>query len=156
MDQQHVLARQRELYGEPLGSRFDRVRRAFGISQARLAAVIGLSAPMLSQLASGQRAKISNPSVYARLLRLEQHAAAAREAPDAAGRERLQRALEEVQASQPTLTAEIPGSQAELVVRHLAELAPAAQLRLAADASSGALHEVLADAAARAADRDTQ
>ncbi|HZE01436.1 MAG TPA: helix-turn-helix transcriptional regulator, partial [Pseudonocardiaceae bacterium] len=50
----------------------DRVRRlviAFNVSQAQLAEVLGLSAPMLSQLMSGRRAKIGNPAVLAALLR---------------------------------------------------------------------------------------
>jgi carboxylate-amine ligase len=67
-----VLAAQTEMYGEPLGERFGRLLVAYGISQARLAAVVGLSAPMLSQLMSGQRAKISNPAVFGRLVRLEE------------------------------------------------------------------------------------
>ena len=48
---------------------------AYRISQARLAGALGLSPPMLSQLMSGQRAKISNPAVFGRLVRLEELAA---------------------------------------------------------------------------------
>jgi transcriptional regulator with XRE-family HTH domain len=65
-------ARQRELYGAPLG---DRVRRFTGllrISQARLARALGLSPAMLSQLASGRRVKIGDPAVLARMLVLDQ------------------------------------------------------------------------------------
>lgn len=63
--QQEATARARELqrnwYGEPLGALFRRLIDDLGLNQARLAGVLGLSAPMLSQLMSGQRAKIGNP-----------------------------------------------------------------------------------------------
>ncbi|WP_141578134.1 XRE family transcriptional regulator [Actinomadura sp. WMMA1423] len=65
-------ALQTEWYGEPLG---DRVRPLLGrlaMSQSGLAGVLGLSAPMLSQLMSGQRAKISNPAVLHRLMAVEE------------------------------------------------------------------------------------
>lgn len=68
---QRNLALQREWYGEPLGDRVRRLVRAFNISQAYLAEVLGISAPMLSQVMSGRRAKIGNPSVLARLIMLE-------------------------------------------------------------------------------------
>ncbi|MEU5880358.1 DNA-binding protein [Spirillospora sp. NPDC047279] len=65
-------ALQAEWYGEPLGDRFRRVLDRLGLSQSGLAGVLGLSAPMLSQLMSGQRAKISNPAVLNRLLAVEE------------------------------------------------------------------------------------
>lgn len=65
------LKLQLEWYGEPLGERFRRLLGRLDLSQAQLAGVLGLSAPMLSQLMSGQRAKISNPAVLSRLLQLE-------------------------------------------------------------------------------------
>lgn len=98
MDVREVLAVQTEMYGEPLGRRFARVLAAYGVSQARLAAVLGLSPPMLSQLMSGQRAKISNPAVFGRLVRLEELAGRVGTDPGA-----RTAALEEVQASRPTL-----------------------------------------------------
>lgn len=58
---------QAEMYGEPLGELFRRIGRALGLTQARLAEVVGLSAPMLSQLMSGQRVKIGNPAVVHRM-----------------------------------------------------------------------------------------
>ncbi|MEU4198070.1 DNA-binding protein [Kribbella sp. NPDC026611] len=61
------LQQQIELYGEPLG---DTVRRIVGplmLTQGGLAQLLGLSAPMLSQLVNGQRVKIGNPGVLARL-----------------------------------------------------------------------------------------
>jgi transcriptional regulator with XRE-family HTH domain len=97
MDVGEVISAQTEMYGEPLGQRFGRVLAAYRISQARLAAVLGLSPPMLSQLMSGQRAKISNPAVFGRLVRLEELAAGvtSEQARDVA--------LDEVRASRPTL-----------------------------------------------------
>jgi transcriptional regulator with XRE-family HTH domain len=65
------VERQIEWYGEPLGDRFGRLLARLSLSQAQLAAVLGFSAPMLSQLMSGHRSKISSPAVLARLLQLE-------------------------------------------------------------------------------------
>lgn len=62
---------QRQWYGEPLGDRLRRLVVAFDVSQAFLADVLGISAPMLSQVMSGRRAKIGNPAVLARLIMLE-------------------------------------------------------------------------------------
>ncbi|MFA1541296.1 DNA-binding protein [Actinomadura monticuli] len=64
-------ALQIEWYGEPLGDRVRPLLDRLGLSQSGLAGVLGLSAPMLSQLMSGQRAKISNPAVLHRLLAVE-------------------------------------------------------------------------------------
>jgi transcriptional regulator with XRE-family HTH domain len=73
---QEAAARARELqrswYGEPLGDLFRRLIAELGLNQARLAGVLGLSAPMLSQLMSGQRAKIGNPAVVQRLQALQE------------------------------------------------------------------------------------
>jgi predicted transcriptional regulator len=63
---------QRSWYGEPLGDVFRRLIADLGLNQARLAGVLGLSAPMLSQLMSGQRAKIGNPAVVQRLQALQE------------------------------------------------------------------------------------
>jgi hypothetical protein len=61
------LHQQVELYGEPLGEVVRRVTAALGLTQGGLAQVIGLSAPMMSQLVSAQRVKIGNPAVVSRL-----------------------------------------------------------------------------------------
>jgi transcriptional regulator with XRE-family HTH domain len=66
---------QTEWYGEPLGDRVRRLLGRLGLSQSALAGILGLSAPMLSQLMSAQRAKISNPTVLHRLLAAEELAA---------------------------------------------------------------------------------
>lgn len=91
------LDQQRALYGQPLGERFGVLREAYGVSQRSLAGVLGLSAPMLSQLGSGQRIKIGNPAVYARLVMLEERMG---EGDRAA-------VLEEVRASDPVLTTRV-------------------------------------------------
>lgn len=74
--QQDSTAKARELqsawYGEPLGTLFRRLIEDLGLNQARLATVLGLSAPMLSQLMSGQRAKIGNPAVVQRVQALQE------------------------------------------------------------------------------------
>ncbi|GAA1751812.1 DNA-binding protein [Aeromicrobium alkaliterrae] len=60
-------AAQRDLYGEVLGDVLDRCRTVLGLNQSRLAAVLGISAPMLSQVMSAQRIKIGNPAAVRRL-----------------------------------------------------------------------------------------
>ncbi|MBB4964047.1 helix-turn-helix domain-containing protein [Saccharothrix violaceirubra] len=99
---QRNLALQREWYGEPLGDRVRRLVVAFNVSQAQLADVLGISAPMLSQVMSGRRAKIGNPSVLARMIMLERKVLT----PDVStgAPEALQRALDEVRESKPTVS----------------------------------------------------
>jgi len=96
---QRNLALQREWYGEPLGDRVRRLVVAFDVSQAQLAEVLGISAPMLSQVMSGRRAKIGNPAVLARMVMLERRVLT----PEVASgdKEALKRALEEVRNSRP-------------------------------------------------------
>ncbi|WP_166349269.1 helix-turn-helix domain-containing protein [Phytoactinopolyspora limicola] len=61
---------QAELYGAALGDLVLTVRNSLGLTQRRIAEVLGLSPPMLSQLISAQRVKIGNPAVVARLTAL--------------------------------------------------------------------------------------
>lgn len=68
-------ARQRELYGAPLGDRVRVLTTGLGITQAQLARTLGLSAAMLSQLASGRRCKIGDPDALARLQLLDERCA---------------------------------------------------------------------------------
>ncbi|MDO4919200.1 DNA-binding protein [Kocuria sp.] len=88
------INQQIRLYGQPLSERFGAVVGAYGITQRRLAQVLGLSAPMLSQLISGRRIKIGNPAVYERLVMLE----------DSAGASDREAVLTRVEASQPVLS----------------------------------------------------
>lgn len=68
---QDQVARNRDqqtaVYGEPLGNLLGRAGEQLGLTQARIAGILGLSAPMLSQLASGHRVKIGNPVAVQRL-----------------------------------------------------------------------------------------
>jgi transcriptional regulator with XRE-family HTH domain len=96
------IAAQREWYGEPLGDRVRRLLVAFGISQGALAAVLGLSPPMLSQLVSGRRAKIGNPGALARLVALERKVLVPGVA--AGSSEAMLAALDEVRLSHPAVT----------------------------------------------------
>ncbi len=68
-------ARQRELYGAPLGDRVRRLTTRLEISQARLARVLGISPAMLSQLVSARRVKIGDPAVLIRLRALDRRCA---------------------------------------------------------------------------------
>jgi transcriptional regulator with XRE-family HTH domain len=87
---------QTELYGAPLGEVLDELTSAFGVSRAAIANALGLSAPMLSQLASGHRVKIGNPSAVHRLQRLMAAAPEIR-----AGRLDAGEALRSVEAEEP-------------------------------------------------------
>lgn len=69
---QRNRAEQARLYGAPLVDVVNELTETFGISRAQLARVLGLSAPMISQLASGNRLKIGNPSAVQRLQSLMQ------------------------------------------------------------------------------------
>ena len=74
LDRNH--RQQAAIYGEPLGVLFCRVGEQLGLTQSRIAGILGLSSPMLSQLASGHRVKIGNPVAVKRLQALVELAAA--------------------------------------------------------------------------------
>ncbi len=59
-----------ELYGEPLADILRFIGSSLGLSQAEIASLLGLSAPMLSHLISARRVKIGNPVAGARLMQL--------------------------------------------------------------------------------------
>ncbi|GAA5161062.1 MULTISPECIES: helix-turn-helix domain-containing protein [Amycolatopsis] len=98
---QRNIALQREWYGEPLGDRVRRLVVAFDVSQAYLAEVLGISAPMLSQVMSGRRAKIGNPVVLARMIMLERKCLIPEVA--AGHKDALMAALEDVKDARPTV-----------------------------------------------------
>lgn len=60
-------AQQVELYGATVGDSVDRVREVLGLSQAAVSRILGVSAPMLSQLVHGQRIKFGNQLAVQRL-----------------------------------------------------------------------------------------
>ncbi|NUL44726.1 DNA-binding protein [Cellulosimicrobium funkei] len=149
------LAQQQAIYGISLSERFGDIMTTYGLSQRTLARVLGLSAPMLSQLINAQRIKIGNPAVYERLVMLE-------ERQDEAD---LTRVLAEVEASEPVLSTHasrarqarspLPDAGALPDVdpaASLGGLATAEQLRITAQAAratgAAALAEVLDRAAA--------
>lgn len=68
--QQRNRDEQVRLYGAALGELLGDVSSAFAVSQTRLAQLLGLSAPMVSQLASAHRVKVGNPAAMARLQRM--------------------------------------------------------------------------------------
>ena len=95
------LALQREWYGEPLGDRIRRLIVTFDVSQASLADVLGISAPMLSQVMSGRRAKLGNPAVLVRMIMLERKVLTVGVA--SGDKEALRQALEDVRNSKPSV-----------------------------------------------------
>lgn len=101
---QEIVARNRakqiEWYGEPLGDRFHRLLERLDVPQAALADALGLSAPMLSQLMSAHRAKISNPAVFGRLLAIEDLVAASEF--DGLSASQVQQRLARLRAETPT------------------------------------------------------
>lgn len=120
------IQQQIKLYGQPLSERFSVVVSGYKITQRRLAEVLGLSAPMLSQLNSGRRIKIGNPAVYERLVMLEQEI----------GTDDVEGTLERVERSQPVLTTTQikTGAHTEAsLAAALAALIPAQELGQAAD-----------------------
>ena len=140
MSTQDYAEQQRALYGAPLGERFGVVLKEYGISQRTLAATLGLSAPMLSQLANAQRIKIGNPAVYARLVMLEERI---QEQDKAA-------VLAEVRESDPVLTTQVrhtssqhhddgTASGQDRLASALAALGGASELTAAAEAAGGGL-----------------
>ncbi|WP_044496207.1 helix-turn-helix domain-containing protein [Nesterenkonia massiliensis] len=96
------LDAQRAAYGEPLRDIFDRLKQSFGINQSALAKVLGISAPMLSQLNSAQRVKIGNPAVLHRVQRLNDLAAALH--TGTVTPEQVSAQLEEIRTATGTLT----------------------------------------------------
>ncbi len=67
MDLQQNREAQRRLYGAPLGELLGGHAARLGLTQARLAALLGVSPPMLSQLMNARRIKIGNPAAAHRL-----------------------------------------------------------------------------------------
>ena len=147
-----------ELYGEPLGDMVRRISGTLGLTQARLAETIGLSAPMLSQLMSAQRVKIGNPAVVTRLQALDEFAR--REGVERLTPDQIGRALDEVRGttgaftnSAPRATVAQPAAPSptsRAVVRQIQELfrevASAAEIQRAAEligAESPRLAELL-------------
>ncbi|HET6295457.1 MAG TPA: DNA-binding protein [Kribbella sp.] len=154
MDQTaHHLQQQTELYGEPLGDLMRRIGGTLGLTQARLAEAIGLSAPMLSQLMSAQRVKIGNPAVVSRLHALDE--LAIRVGTDGLEPAEITAALDQIRGTTGAFTKSVPTANiarpsARTVVREIQDLfrsvASADEVHRAADlivAQSPSLAELL-------------
>ncbi len=132
MDETAKAIQQRELYGESLGVLVGRVREGLGLNQSGIAAVLGLSPAMLSQLVTGQRVKIANPLAVARLQSLLVLADESGDLPQHAVAERL----DAIRDSRVTLTGAAPPKPAMSNV----ETARAIGALLRAVASGAELH----------------
>lgn len=91
----HVRAEQTRLYGAPLGTLVTELTGTYGMSQRRLARILDISAPMVTNLAVGNRIKIGNPSAVQRMQRLLEMASDVR-----AGRISAENALDQIEAEQ--------------------------------------------------------
>jgi len=132
MSTEDAREQQRTLYGAPLAEIGATVMSSLHLTQGRLAEVLGLSAPMLSQLLSGQRVKIGNPAVVHRLQLLLDLAGRA----DGMGDEALATRVAEIRGEQSTLTGSAPDDAG--AVRLLAASATSEQLALVAAAADEA------------------
>lgn len=129
MTDEAKIDQQRQLYGAPLGALVRRVGDALGLTQSGIASVLGLSPAMLSQLATGQRVKIGNPAVVARLQALLDLAEDAPSLP----RTVAERRLEEIRVATPTLTtSRSPVDPVDLLRRSLRAVASGRELEQAA------------------------
>ena len=135
---------QRELYGEPVADIVGRIMSSLGLTQVRLAEVLGLSAPMLSQLIGARRVKIGNPAVLGRLQSLTDLAAVG---PGLTADEK-ERRLAAIHEAQPTMStmrdagavhalrAAAPSEELQRLAQQTTAPELAALLRLAAGPSS--------------------
>ena len=128
------VARQRDLYGEPLADISARLMSALGLNQGGLAKVLGLSAPMLSQLLSAQRVKIGNPVVLHRLQELSSLADVAQGLPAAD----LARRLEAIRDEHPTAITRTETDRRLQAVEALRSVSGAEDLRRGAEAVASA------------------
>jgi hypothetical protein len=142
---QHARREQQAaLYGAPLSETVRRLTDTLGLTQAGVARVLGVSAPMLSQLVTGQRIKIGNPVAVQRLVSL---LGLVDEVERGLAHDRLASRLEEIGSdSTPTLTrpAASPQPAARQVSRVLQAVASGRELAAAAAALQDA-HPDLAE-----------
>ena len=119
---------QRELYGEPVADIVGRIMSSLGLTQVRLAEVLGLSSPMLSQLIGARRVKIGNPAVLGRLQSLSDLAAVG---PGLTADEK-ERRLAAIHEAQPTMSTMRDAG----AVDALRAAAPAEELRRLSEATT--------------------
>ena len=143
------LAQQVEVYGESAAALVGRIRDRLGLTQRRIASVLGLSPAMLSQLVTGQRIKIGNPAVVGRLTALIELA----DGDTVPSGSDLERRLEQIQAETrklSTVSATRPGD-AEPLPAQLRRVATRDELR-SASRLLATDHAVLAELLRQAAD----
>lgn len=127
-----ALRQQVNLYGASIAQLVGRVREELGLTQGRVAEVLGISAPMLSQLISGQRTKIGNPLVVDRL---DQLGALAEEVGRGLEHTAIEPRLEAIQGSETTTRARRTGTREHDLDLHqlLRAVASGRELQDAAD-----------------------
>ena len=142
------VAQQRALYGEPLADTAARVMSALGFTQAKLAHVLQISAPMMSQLISAQRVKIGNPAVVHRLQALSELAGQASSMTPG----ELEQRWAAIRDEQATMTGQsvVGATPVAGALAELRAVASAAELRALADATP---NQALAALLRSAADR---
>lgn len=91
----HVHEEQRRLYGAPLRDVIGQLTETYGISRRRLAQILGVSPPMITNLAAGNRIKLGNPSAVQRMQRLLEMASDVR-----SGQVSATAAVEQIEAEQ--------------------------------------------------------
>ena len=141
MNQESNRELQRDLYGEPLADIAARITSAFELTQAKLAELVGVSAPMMSQLLSAQRVKIGNPATLGRLKALNDLT----EAAPHLTRAELELRLTQIREAPGTLTATTPS--VDLLGALARAAAPDELERLASLTTSPRLAELLRRAA---------
>lgn len=143
IDIAHNQREQASLYGEPLGDLLRSVMGTLGLNQAAAARVLGLSAPMLSQLMSAQRVKIANPVVAHRLEQLMDLS----QQVSAGVVDDVETRLADIEVMKSTVSSRLSSATHRAPAREgaievLRGLASSAELRQAADAAP---HSALAD-----------
>ncbi len=116
---------QAEMYGEPLGDLIGRCAAILGLTQARVAKLLGISAPMLSQLINAHRIKIGNPAAVHRLQAM--YAAAQRVAANELEPEAAVRELEAERGAEGVVTQSSTAGDSTAVVRNVFRAAGSAE-----------------------------
>lgn len=140
VDQVRNRQEQAEIYGETFDEVVRRLGRTLSLTQAQLAEVLGISAPMLSQLVTGKRVKLGHPASLRRLDALQeltdQMAAGDLDPEELASRlaEIRQVSGHRTVSQAVTVPAPAPSTQAaQMVQRLLREVASGADLRAAVE-----------------------
>lgn len=132
---------QAQMYGEPLSDLIGRCASTLGLTQAKVAKLLGISAPMLSQLINAHRVKIGNPAAVRRLQ--EMYAAAQRVAAGELDHGDAIRELEAERRAEGVVTQSTMTGDATAAVRNVFRAAGSAEeFRTAAEALRGSHPEI--------------